>query len=83
MKRISELKKLLNAVAFVFRFVHRKKGGKAPDVEETKCAVQFLIQEDQQKFLTKEVGDLKTKGRVAKSSKIAALNPRMDKEGIL
>ena len=80
--RFSNLKRLVNTVAFVFRFAHGKKGGRVPEADERKHALHFLIKEDQERTYGKEMHDLRTKNRVAKSSKILSLHPGIQ-NGIL
>ena len=83
LERFSNINRLLNATSYVFRFLHRKTGGRGPpDAEERRAAQKFLIKEDQEAFFSKEKQDLKEKGAVSKQSSLAPLNPKLQ-DGVI
>ena len=83
--RFSDLNRLLNSAAYVFRFIHRKTGVKkgTPDAEERKDALNWLIKNEQAKFFAKDVSRLHSGHQIPKDSKLKAQNPCLDGEGIL
>ena len=81
--RFSNLDRLLNATAYVFRFARKTGGSEEPDAAEREKALTTLIKIDQKQFFATEIMDLQEKGAVAKKSPLAPLNPMMDGDGII
>ena len=82
--RFSNLSRLLNSVAYVFRFAHHKQGMVGcPSADERESALEFLIKQEQEKYFGKEIRYLKEKQQVSHKSQLRTLCPRLDNKGLL
>ena len=84
MNRFSSINRLLNTTAYVFRFGKRNTGARKgpPTASEREVALQKLILQDQKFHFSEDINDLK-EGQLKRSSKIRALNPYLNDQGIL
>ena len=82
-ERFSKLKRLVNTMCYVFRFVNRNGGKGALEADERKKALKQIVKEDQAKFFAKDIAQIKQNGQVSRKSHLRALNPTLDDEGML
>ena len=82
--RFSNINRLLNATAYVFRFINRKTGASGGPLTATERgqALQKIIKIDQQNHFAEDLADLK-EGQLKRNSKIRDLNPTLGEDGIL
>jgi len=88
--RFSDITRLVRISAWVHRFidncqVEKSKRRLSPElsVQELECAENRLISAAQAESFTEEYRDLKNGKSVSTRSKLAALNPKLDSEGLM
>ena len=84
-ERFSNINRLLNTTAYVFRFIQRKTGAsKGPiTASEREVALQKIIKMDQYHHFRDDIKDLQLNLQLKKGSKLRGLNPIRDDLGIL
>lgn len=82
--KFSSIQKLVRVVAYCRRFLtSNKKRTTYLTSEEIAKALEICIKKFQQQAYSEEIEDIKKKGSVSKKSKLKALCPTIDSEGIL
>ena len=83
-ERFSNINRLMNATAYVFRFLNRKTGASKgpPSATEREVALQKIIKIDQNQWFAADIKALQD-GQLKKGSKLTGLNPIMDEQGML
>lgn len=89
-ERFSDWNEVINVTAYIFRFINNVRGFKADrkttryvEYKEREEAIRFWIKFEQNKSFKAEISRLKNGESLPHKSVISALNPSLDKDGIL